>query len=195
MLPVYNIYPMPMSMNPERIGVLSAIAPLMSNPAVPILCPSNQTNAHTSTTMPNKYYSHMYGRCQNLRQDHSHYSHVPFEWYQPPKQGYTIIHEEIAVITFDRPAPIDKFHRYYIHCKHRKVCNHNDDTQESSYEQRSIDHQRYTRTESDFDDNDDDDEDEEEEEENTSLPNYEENQSHTDDSFSYTNSVNSSYDN
>ncbi|CAF0899940.1 unnamed protein product [Rotaria sordida] len=222
MLPLYNIHPMSMPIHPQIIGISSAITPMMSIPVTPNLCSSNNINAYTSTEISNKYDSHMYDRCQNTRRDQTHHCHVPFDWYELPKQGYNIIYEDVAVITFDRPVPMNDFNRYYIHRKNRKYYDHNndsildesedyDDRQELSY----VNRRRYIRTESNFDD--------EEEEENTSSllnhqstrtnnyitlkpnrqkttttspsSNYQENQSHIDDDFSDTNSINSAYNN
>ncbi|CAF0981630.1 unnamed protein product [Rotaria sp. Silwood1] len=146
MLPLYNIHPKSVSV-----------------PTAQILYSSNMANGYTTRAMSNKYYSHMYSQCRNIKRDQSHYCHVPFDWYQPPKQGYSIIHEDVAVVTSNGPVPLHEFNRYYIHCKNIKVCNDNDDStsfeseeyddmQESSYEQRSIESQSYTRTESESDD-------------------------------------------
>jgi len=154
-----------MPMNPRPAGIFPrAMVPMVPVPVPvpPVVCPPNNINMCLSKTMSYEYDSHIYGRFRHVERDYPHYRHIPFDWYQPPKQRHNVVHEDTAVVTHHGPVPIDEFYRYYIYGESMDDSDSDyyddstsfdsDDYYESSNEERSIGYRRQNRVESDFDD-------------------------------------------
>jgi len=156
MLPFCNFYPI----EPGMIGVPPIMVPRLPILPAPIIRPPNNINMCLSTTITNEYDSYMYGRFRHVGRDYPLYRHIPFDWYQPPKQRHNVVHEDAAVLTLDGPVPIGDFYRYYIYGESMNDSDYDDELtsyeseeyNEPSYEQRSTGYRRQSREEPEFDD-------------------------------------------
>jgi len=169
MLPVCNQRPMLMPVNTGMIGASPCMVPMMPVTGPPMLCPPNNFNLCSTTTMMGEYDSQMYGRFHHVEREHPRYRHAPFDWYRPPKQPHNVIHEDAAVVTLDGPVPIGDFYRYYIYGDGYDddeydeyddndstsfASDEYDDIGEPSYEPRSVGYRRYPQRDQDLDDED-----------------------------------------
>ncbi|CAF1603260.1 unnamed protein product [Rotaria magnacalcarata] len=135
---------------PDIVKIARAMPPMMRFPAaVPI--------QSSSSPMTNEYDSRRHDQYRHVKRDHSRHRHAPFDWYQPPKQGYEIVHEDISVVTSNGPVPFDEFYRQRTNNKHDEDPTvydesekKHDDRQESSHEEKTIDSQSEYYTESDW---------------------------------------------
>ncbi|CAF1088707.1 unnamed protein product [Rotaria sp. Silwood1] len=115
MLPICDSRARLMPCNPGMAGVAPAMVPMMPATCAPALCPMNNLNMFSVTSLMSEFDSHLYGRFRHVERDNPRYRHAPFDWYRPPKQNYNVIHEDAAVVTHDGPVPIGDFYRYYIY--------------------------------------------------------------------------------
>jgi hypothetical protein len=167
MLPLCDSRAMLMPVNSGMMGAQPAMIPMMPMAPASFLCPPNNFNMFSTTSLMSDYDSQMYGRFRHVEREHPRYRHAPFDWYRPPKQRHNIIHEDAAVLTMDGPVPIGDFYRYYIYGDDMDD-DYDDDDDDSasfaseeyddlggpSYEPRSIGYRRYARGDRDFDDED-----------------------------------------
>ncbi|CAF3026082.1 unnamed protein product [Rotaria sp. Silwood2] len=115
MLPICDSRARLVPCNPGMGGVAPAMIPMMPMTGAPALCPMNNANMFSITSLMSEFDSHLYGRFRHVERENPRYRHAPFDWYRPPKQCYNVIHEDAAVVTHDGPVPIGDFYRYYIY--------------------------------------------------------------------------------
>lgn len=156
MLPFCNSCPI----HRRMIHMPLMMAPMLPMPSVPapVVCPPSNINMSLSTTVTNEYDSHLYGRFRHIEQDHPSYRHIPFNWYQSPKQRHNVVHEDVAIITLDGPVSLDKYYRSYIYGSNTDDSDsyESEEYDEPLYEQTSTGHRRLSREESDFSDDEED---------------------------------------
>ncbi len=167
MLPLCGSRAMQMPVNSGMVGCPPVMIPMMPMAGAPFLCPPNNLNMFSTTSMMSEYDSQMYGRFRHVEREDPRYRHAPFDWYRPPKQRYNIVHEDAAVVTLDGPVPIGDFYRYYIYGDDMDEYDDYDDDDSTSfgseeyddltdpsYEPRSTGYRRYPRRNRNFDDRD-----------------------------------------
>ena len=115
MLPLCQSNAMPMSCNPGLMGMPPVMVPMMPMGGAPFLCPPNNMNLFSTTSLMSDYDAQLYGRFRHVEREHPSYRHAPFDWYRPPKQHCHIVHEDAAVVTLDGPVPLGDFYRHYIY--------------------------------------------------------------------------------
>jgi len=149
-----------MPVNSGMMGVQPAMVPMMPMAGSPFLCPPNNFNMFSTTSLMSEFDAQLYGRFRHVERDDPRYRHAPFDWYRPPKQRYNVVHEDAAVVTLDGPVPIGDFYRHYIYGDDMDYDYDDDLTSFASddyddvveqYEPRSVGYRRYAR---DFDDED-----------------------------------------